>query len=594
MYIEKVPNRNSPPAVLLRESYREGDQVKKRTLANLSKLPDEVVDNMKLVLKGAKVSMTETIPDNFEVILSRPHGHVMVILETIKKLGLDKIITKTPSRTKNLVLGMIIARIINPKSKLATARGFHEKTFSNSLGKVLNLEKADEDELYEALDWLVSKQEKIENKLATLHLKNGSLVLYDVTSTYLEGNGCELGKYGYNRDKKKGKTQIVFGLLCDQKGCPIAVEVFEGNTSDTSTLESQIEKVRKRFGVHNVVWVTDRGILTSSNISELVKPVEGLDYISGLTKASIRKLAEVEAIQLGLFDEVNLVEFESEDYPDERLIACRNPLIAAKNRKQREALLKIGEEQFDLIIKAIKREKRALKGADKIALRVGKVLNKYKINKYYTLDITDSGFTYERKQELIDQEIALDGVYILRTSVDKTLMNGLEVVKAYKSLSSVEEAFRCYKSIDLKVRPMLGAGTCAVRRRVRAPLYHYKADRVKAHIFLCMLAYYVEWHLKQKLAPLLFEDEEIDDKYEDVIKARRSDSAIAKDRKKRNEENLPVHSFRTLLEDLGTICLNTVECTLDSGKYVFDKITRPTELQQKALNLLGISSICTQ
>ncbi len=578
MYIERVPNRNSPPAILLRESYREGERVKKRTLANLSKLPDDVIDNMKLVLKGAKVSMTEAIPDNFEVTRSLPHGHVMVILETIKKLGLDKIIAGSPSRIRNLVVAMIIARIINPKSKLATARGFNRETCSNSLGAILNLEKADEDELYDALDWLLNKQERIENKLASIHLESGALVLYDVTSTYLEGKGCELGKYGYNRDKKKGKTQIVFGLLCDKKGCPVAVEVFEGNTSDSTTLQGQIEKVRKRFGIHNVVWVTDRGILTSSKINELVKPVEGLDYISGLTKASIRKLAEVEAIQLGLFDEVNLVEFESEDYPDERLIACRNPLVAAKNQKQREELLQIVEEQFELIIKATKREKRALKGADKIALRVGKILNKYKINKYYNLEITDSGLTYERKQELIDQEMALDGVYILRTSVDKNVMDGVEVVKAYKSLSSVEEAFRCYKSIDLKVRP----------------IYHYKGDRVKAHIFLCMLAYYLEWHLKQKLAPLLFEDEEIDDNSQDIIKARRSDTAVAKDRKKRNQENFLVHSFRTLMEDLGTICLNTVECNLESGKYVFDKITRPTALQQKALDLLGISLICTQ
>ncbi len=578
MYIEKVPNRNSPPAVLLRESYREGNQIKKRTLANLSKLPDEVIDNMKLVLKGAKVSMTETIIDNFEVIRSRPHGHVMVILETLKKLGLDKIIAGTNSRIRNLVVAMIVARIINPKSKLATARGFHAQTCSNSLGQVLNLEKADENELYEALDWLLDKQEKIENKLASLHLNNGSLVLYDVTSTYLEGQGCELGKYGYNRDKKRGKTQIVFGLLCDQNGCPIAVEVFEGNTADSTTLKSQIEKVRKRFGVNNIVWVTDRGILTSAKIRELVKPVVGLDYISGLTKASIRKLAEVEAIQLGLFDEMNLVEFDSEDYPGERLIACRNPLIAAKNQKQREALLQRAEEQFEVIITATKREKRALKGSEQIALRVAQVLTKYKIKKYYNLTITDSELTYERKQELIDQETSLDGVYILRTSVDKTVMDEVEVVKAYKSLSSVEEAFRCYKSIDLKVRP----------------IYHYKGDRVKAHIFLCMLAYYVEWHLKQKLAPLLFEDEEIDDNYQDVIKARRSDSAVAKDRKKRTEDNLPVHSFRTLLEDLGTICLNTVECSLESGKYVFEKITRPTELQQKALDLLGISLVCTQ
>ena len=578
MYIERVPNRNSPPAVLLRESYREGDRVKKRTLANLSKLPEEVIDNMKLVLKGAKVSITEAIPDNFEVIGSRPHGHVMVILETIKKLGLDKIIGSRPSRTRNLVVGMIIARIINPKSKLATARGFNKQTCSNSLGEILNLEKANENELYDALDWLLNKQERIENHLASLHLESGALVLYDVTSTYLEGKGCDLGKYGYNRDKKKGETQIVFGLLCDVNGCPIAVEVFSGNTSDSATLNRQIEKVRKRFGLKNVVWVTDRGILTNSKINELVKPREGLDYISGLTKRNIKKLAELEAIQLGLFDELNLVEFESEDYPDERLIACRNPLIAEKNQIQREELLQAAEEQFELIVQATKREKRALKGADKIALRVGKVLNKYKINKYYNLNITESGFTYERKQELIAQEIALDGVYILRTSVEKKVMNEFEVVKAYKSLSAVEEAFRCYKSIDLKVRP----------------IYHYKGDRVKAHIFLCMLAYYVEWHLKQELASLLFEDEEIDDNSLDVIKARRSSTAVAKDRKKRLCENLPVHSFRTLIEDLGTICLNTVECNLKGGKYVFPKITRPTALQQKALNLLDISLFCTQ
>ncbi|WP_013335032.1 IS1634 family transposase [Gloeothece verrucosa] len=587
MYIERVPNRNSPPAVLLRESYREGNQVKKRTLANLSSLPEEIIDNMKLVLKGASVSMTEAIPDNFEVIRSLPHGHVMVIVEMVKKLGLDKIIGESPSRIRNLVVAMIIARIINPKSKLATVREFNRETCSNSLGEILNLEKADEDELYDALDWLLDKQEKIENKLASLHLESGALVLYDVTSTYLEGSGCALGKYGYNRDKKKGKTQIVFGLLCDKNGCPIAVEVFEGNTSDSSTLSGQIEKVRKRFGIKNVIWVTDRGILTSSKIDELVKPLPGLDYITGLTRTSLKKLAEVEAIQLGLFDEVNLVEFESKDYPSERLIACRNPLVAEKNQKQRETLLKIVEEQFELIIQATKREKRALKGADKIALRVGKVLNKYKINKYYNLEITESEFTYQRKQELIAQEIALDGVYILRTSVDKTLMDGVEVVKAYKSLSTVEEAFRCYKSIDLKVRP----------------IYHYKGDRVKAHIFLCMLAYYVEWHLKQELASLLFEDEKIDDSgaelcythpNQDIIKACRSDIAIAKDRKKRGKDNFPVHSFRTLMEDLGTICLSTVQCKLPSGQYIFSKITRPTELQQKVLDLLDISLFCTQ
>ncbi|ELP53239.1 transposase DDE domain protein [Microcystis aeruginosa TAIHU98] len=578
MYIEKVLNRNSPPAVLLRESYREGDQVKKRTLANLSKLPDDIIDNLKLALKGATLSMTEGIPNHFEVIRSLPHGHVMAILETIKKLGLDKIISEKSSRIRNLVVAMIVARIINPKSKLATARGFNSETCSQSLGQLLDLEKADEDELYNALDWLLEKQEKIEKHLAIKHLESGTLVLYDVTSTYLEGNGCELGKYGYNRDKKKGKTQIVFGLLCSAKGCPIAVEVFEGNTSDGATLSGQIEKVRKGWGIENVVWVSDRGILTNSKIKELVKPIEGLDYITGLTKPQIRKLAEVEVIQLGLFDQVNLVEFESEDYPDERLIACRNPFIAQKNQLQREALLEAVEKELDLIVQATQREKRALKGQDKIALRVGKVLNQFKVNKYYNLEITEEGFSYQRQRELIAQETALDGVYVLRTSLESTLMDAATTVKAYKSLSQVEEAFRCYKSIDLKVRP----------------IYHYQGDRVKAHIFLCMLAYYVEWHLKQCLAPLLFEDEEIDDGSLNVIKASRSESAQSKERKKRNQENFPVHSFRTLLEDLGTICLNTVECTIREGSYRFSKITRPTQLQQKALDLLGVSLICTQ
>ncbi|WOB70053.1 IS1634 family transposase [Microcystis aeruginosa] len=578
MYIEKVPNRNSPPAVLLRESYREGDQVKKRTLANLSKLPDDIIDNLKLALKGATLSMNEGIPNHFEVIRSLPHGHVMAILETIKKLGLDKIISEKSSRIRNVVVAMIVARIINPKSKLATARGFNSETCSQSLGQLLDLEKADEDELYNALDWLLEKQEKIEKHLAIKHLESGTLVLYDVTSTYLEGNGCELGKYGDNRDKKKGKTQIVFGLLCSVKGCPIAVEVFAGNTSDGATLSGQIEKVRKGWGIENVVWVSDRGILTNSKIKELVKPIEGLDYITGLTKPQIRKLAEVEVIQLGLFDQVNLVEFESEDYPDERLIACRNPFIAQKNQLQREALLEAVEKELDLIVQATQREKRALKGQDKIALRVGKILNQFKVNKYYNLEITEEGFSYQRKLELIAQETALDGVYVLRTSLESTLMDAATTVKAYKSLSQVEEAFRCYKSIDLKVRP----------------IYHYQGDRVKAHIFLCMLAYYVEWHLKQCLAPLLFEDEEIDDSCLNVIKASRSESAQSKERKKRNQENLPVHSFRTLLEDLGTICLNTVECTIREGSYRFSKITRPTQLQQKVLDLLGVSLICTQ
>jgi len=578
MYIEEIPNRNSPPAVLLRESYREDGKVKKRTVANLSKLPDNVIESMKLALKGAKLSINETINDNFEVVRSIPHGHVAVILETIKKLNLDNIINPKSSRNRNLIMAMITARIINPVSKLATARGFNEQTCSNSLGQLLGLKKADEDELYLALDGLLEHQEKIENKLAEIHLKEGALVLYDVTSTYVEGTACELAKYGYNRDKKKGKTQIIFGLLCDVNGCPIAVEVFEGNVKDSSTIGNQIEKVRNRFGIKNVVWVTDRGILINSKINELVKPVEGLDFITGLTKPQIRRLAEVKTIQLGLFDEVNLVEFTSEDYPDERLVACRNPLIAEKNNRSREALLLTVETELNKIVEATKREKKALKSQDKIALRVGKVLNKYKVNKYYNLEIEETSFNYSRKEELIAQEKALDGLYVIRTSVKKEVMSSEETVIAYKSLSQVESAFRCYKSIDLKVRP----------------IYHYKNKRVKAHIFLCMLAYYVEWHLKQALAPLLFEDEEMENKYQEIVRASRSDSAQSKDRKKRNEEDFPVHSFRTLLEDLGTICLNKVECNFEKGKASFETITRPTRLQQKALDLVGVTLMCTQ
>ena len=533
---------------------------------------------MKMVLKGAKVSIEQAIPSNFEIIKSLPHGHVAAILEMTKKLGLSHIISPGSSRQKNLVIAMIIARIINPKSKLATARGFNHQTCSHSLGQLLNLETANENELYSALDWLLDNQSKIEDKLAKKHLINGSLVLYDVTSSYLEGTKCELGQYGYNRDRKKGKTQIVFGLLCDRDGCPIAVEVFSGNTSDSATLTSQIDKVRNRFKIQNIVWVTDRGILTNAKINELVKPGEGLDYISGLTKPQIRKLAEVEAIQLGLFDETNLVEFESEDYPGERLIACRNPLITEKNHLQREALLQVVEKELEKIVKATKREKRPLSGQDKIALRVAKVLNKYKANKYYTLDIRESLFSFSRREELIAQEIALDGIYVIRTSVEETVMDAPTTVKAYKSLSQVESAFRCYKSIDLKVRP----------------IYHYKGERVKAHIFLCMLAYYVEWHLRKSLAPLLFEDEEVSDLTTNVIRASRSKSAIAKDRKKRNTEDLPVHSFRTLLEDLGTICLNKIRYTNSTGKYVFSKITQPTPLQQSCLDILSVSLICTQ
>jgi transposase len=578
MYIERIPNRNSPPAVLLRESYREGGKVKKRTLANLSKLPDEVVDNLKLALKGATAIKADQLPENLEIIRSLPHGHVSAILKTLKKLGLDKIIDGEKSRERSLIEAMIVARIINPASKLATARGFDEDTCTSSIGKVLGIEKAHSNELYEALDYLLSKQTKIESKLAQKHLKDGSLILYDVTSTYVEGEHCPLAQYGYNRDKKKGKAQIIFGLITDKYGRPIAVEVFEGNVLDNQTLSQQIEKVKERFKLNKIVWISDRGILTDKNINELIKKKENIDWITALTKTQVRLLAEKEQIQLGIFDQRNLIEITSDLYPEERLIVCRNPLVAESNKIKRAKLIEKTEEELNKIVLATTREKRKLKGKEKIGLRVGKVINKFKVAKYFELDISEERFNYNLKEEVIAQEEKLDGIYIIRTSVSSEEMDSISTVKNYKSLSKVEFAFRCYKTIDLNVRP----------------IYHWKTERVKGHIFLCMLAYYVEWHMKEKLKSMLFEDEELEVISEENLNFVISKSAKGKKKKKRNKENDKIHSFRTLLSDLGTITLNKIRANLNGKEIEFDKVTKPTLLQEKILKLLGVSLYCTQ
>ena len=578
MYIERIPNRNSPPAVLLRESYREGGKVKKRTIANLSKLPDEIVDNLKLALRGATAIKTDQLPEKLEVIRSLPHGHVSAILKTLKKLGLDKLIDGEKSRKRSLVEAMIVARIINPASKLATARGFDEDSCSSSIGKVLGVEKAEAHELYEALDFLLSKQTKIETKLAQKHLTDGSLILYDVTSTYGSGENCPLAQYGYNRDKKKGKAQIIFGLIADKYGRPIAVEVFEGNVLDSQTLSPQIEKVKLRFKLNKIVWISDRGILTNKNINELIKNQENIDWITALTKPKVKKIAEKEGVQLGIFDERNLREITSDLYPGERLILCRNPLVAEKNKIRRAELIEKTEEELNKIVLATTREKRKLKGLEKIGLRVGKVINKFKVGKYFDLDISEEKFNYQRKEEVIAQEEKLDGIYIIRTSVSSEEMDSLSTVKNYKSLSKVEFAFRCYKMIDLKVRP----------------IYHYKSERVKGHIFLCMLAYYVEWHMKEKLKSMLFEDEELEVISEENLNFVTSKSAKEKKKKKRNKENDKIHSFRTLLENLGTITLNKIRVDLNGKEIEFEKVTKPTLLKEKILKLLDISLYCTQ
>ena len=575
MHIERVPNRNSPPAVLLRQSYREGGKVRKRTLANLSKLPDEAVEGLKILLKGG--TAINNLEEAFEIIRSRPHGHVAAVLGMLRKLEVEQLIEEERSRKRDLVVAMIVARVIDPSSKLATARGLNLETCVSTLGELLGVASADSDELYAAMDWLLERQGKIEKSLAQRHLEDGTLVLYDVSSTYFEGETCPLAQFGYSRDRKKGKLQIVFGLLCNAQGIPVAVEVFEGNTGDPSTLAVQIQKVRHRFGMKRVVFVGDRGLITEARINEELRNIEGLDWITALRAPQIRQLVEQEYLQLSLFDQQNLAEIQSPDYPGERLIACRNPLLAAERARKREELLQATEQELDKIVLATNREKRPLKGAAFIGLRVGKVLNRFKVAKHFHLEITDNSFRYERHSENIAAEAALDGLYVIRTSVSDELFDAQETVGAYKSLSTVERAFRSYKTIDLKVRP----------------IGHRLAHRVRAHIFLCMLAYYVEWHLRNALAPILFDDE--DKATADVLRdsvvspARRSDQAKSKVQKKRTADDLPVHSFQTLLKDLATIVKNRVQPKLPTKSVTFDKITSPTPLQQKAFDLLGVS-----
>lgn len=574
MHIERVPNRNSPPAVLLRQSYREGGKVRKRTLANLSKLPDNAIEGLRVLLKGG--TAITSLDDAFEIQRSLPHGHVAAVLGTLEKVGLKSLISTESSRQRDLVIALIAARILDPASKLATARGLARETCGNSLGEILGVEEADSDELYEAMDWLLEQQGKIEENLAAKHLAEGTLILYDVTSTYFEGETCPLAQYGYSRDKKKGKLQIIFGLLCNASGCPIAVEVFEGNVNDSKTLGAVLEKVRHRFGIQRVVLVGDRGVLTSAQIQNSLKTVEGIDWITALRAPQIRELMEQKYLQLSLFDERDLGEIQSPDYPGERLIACRNPFLATERAAIREALLEATEKELEKIFTATTRENRPLTVAAAIGMRVGKVMNRYKVAKHFHIQITDNSFSYSRNKESIETEAKLDGIYVIRTSVEPEVFSSKETVRAYKSLSQVEQAFRCYKTIDLKVRP----------------IYHRLASRVRAHVFLCLLAYYVEWHMRQRLAPLLFENEELSVVGKEdsvVVPVERQAARQRKAQRKRTLDDLPVHSFRTLLADLATIVKNRVQPKLLGVSLSFDKITNPTPLQQAALDLLGVS-----
>ena len=574
MYIETVPNRGSRATVLLREGRRQGKKVVKRTLANLTEWPRERVEALRAVLKGG--TAVESVEGSFEVVRSRAHGHVAAVLGTVRRVGLERMLRGQWCRERDLVVAMVVARIIEPCSKLATARGLKSETGSSTLGEMLGVEWADEDALYGALDWLVRRQGRIEQALASRHLNEGVLVLYDVTSTYFEGRTCPLARYGHSRDGKKGKIQIVFGLLCTVEGVPVAVEVFDGNTADCTTLTQQVSKVRERFGIRRVVFVGDRGLITQRRIDEELRDVAGLDWITALTASEVRRLVEREALQLSLFDERDLAEISSPDYPGERLIACKNPLLAEERARKREELLEATERELAKIADAMRRVRRPLRGKEKIGLRVGKVLGRFKVAKHFTITLTEERFTYRRNDERIAREAALDGIYVIRTSVTAPdTMSAEETVSNYKSLSAVERAFRTIKTVELNLRP----------------IHHRLPDRVRAHVFLCMLGYYVEWHMRKALAPLLFDEEDDEGaramRQSVVAPAQRSAKALRKARTKRTEEGLPVHSFTTLLRDLATIVKNRFEPTR-ADFSPFEKITRPTPLQQRAFDLLGI------
>lgn len=579
VYIESVPNRNSPPAVLLRESYREDGKVRKRTLANLSCLSDEVIEGLKVLLRGGvAVASAEEV---FTVERSLPHGHVAAVLGSARGSGAAVWFASAPRDLQPLLLAMLVARVISPASKLATHRLLHDETASSSLGRVLGVGQCSADDLYRALDWLHEAQPAIEQRLARQHLSGSTLVLYDLTSTWLTGRCCELAARGHSRDGKRDDVQIVFGLICTAQGCPIAVEVFPGNTGDPATVAAQVSKLRERFGIEHIVWAGDRGMLTSARIEQVLEP-QGMDWVSSLRAPQIAQLAaERGPLQPSLFDERNLLELTSEHFPGERLVVCRNPALAEERARKRTELLQATEAELAKVAAATQRARRPLRGQQAIALRVGRVIERFHMGKHIELSITDSSLSWTRKSDAIAQEAALDGLYVIRTSVSAQQLDAAAAVAAYKSLSHVERAFRSMKTVDLQVRPV----------------FHYAAPRVRAHVFLCMLAYYVEWHMRERLKPMLFDDEYLEQanasRASPVLKAVRSGHAKAKDAGKTAADGLPIHSFRTLLQDLATLAYNITHTALNPQAKII-LTTRPTALQHKAFTLLGLNPACTQ
>ena len=585
MFIDKIPNRTSPPAILLRESYREGGRVKKRTLANLSKLPQPLIDGIAGLLDGGTVRPKPAPAEPaFEIVRSLPHGHVAAVQGTIRKLGLDRILqgrSGVGRRVRDLIEAMIIQRIISPGSKLAFHRALGPETATSSLALSAGLFDVAEREVYEALDWLIAEQPRIETALAKSHLVDGTLVLYDVSSSYMEGRCCPLAKHGYSRDHRPDRPQIVYGLLCAPDGTPMAVEVFEGNTSDPQTIRNQIDKLKRRFKLAHVALVGDRGMITSKRITEELQPA-GLDWISCLRAPQIAELAADQGpLQLSLFDERDLVEIRSPDFPGERLVACRNPALAMERARTREALLQSTERQLARIAEAVRktsakhaRAGSANTGAAAIGLAVGEVINKNKMKKHFALEIADGRFVFNRKQDEIVAEARLDGLYVIRTSLPSDKLGPEAAVAAYKSLAKVERAFRTLKGVDMQVRPV----------------HHWLGTRVKAHVFLCMLSYYVEFHMRRALAPILFTDHEpgARERASIVAPAEPSPAALAKRTKRHTIDGTPIMAWHDLVANLGTLTINEVALPLGAGRTIHT-LARPTALQEHAFALLGVA-----
>lgn len=561
MYVDIVPNRKSPPAILLRESIRQGKKIVKRTIANLSSLSIEQAHAIRRVLKNEKLVQPQA---HFDILSSRAHGHVEAVLLTIRKLGLDKLIATRRCHERDLIITMIASRILGPESKLALSRSWDNTTLAESLG----VGEADEDSLYAAMDWLCERQERIEQKLADRHLQEGGRVLYDLSSSYFEGRQCPLAVRGYNRDQKKGKLQVNYGLLTDERGCPVSISAFPGNTSDSKTLLPQIDRLQDTFKLKSVVMVGDRGMISQKQVEEL-KGHSGVDWITALRTGAIGQLMDAGAIQLTLFDERNLFEFTDPDFPGEKLVACRNPELAFRRKHKREALLKATTEALEKVQGMVARGR--LKEADKIGVRAGRVINQYKMAKHFKLEIGEKRFHFEIDEQKVSAEAALDGIYVIRTSLSD--LSAGDAVRHYKALAQVERAFRSIKTMDLEVRP----------------IHHHREQRVRAHLFLCMLAYYVKWHMMEAWRPLLFadEDQQAKQRRDPVASAERSTEAEEKARSKKRPDGTPVHSFQSLLRNLATIARNTCRShDMEAGTPSFTIDTQPTENQQEAFQLL--------